>query len=303
MIEQKEQKEQKKNIRILKCNKCFEQLPETDFHINRYLARGRKIICKSCLKKEIQKRKLNKNTKKNTKKNIKIATSQNLDSLEEFDIRKEIWRKDEKTGKHKLFHFSAIYQAQSRSGKSTNMLYQLSKIKDLYDIIILITESSQANIYKNGNLITYITTGKYYKKIIQLIRFFQRKTDNYLNFMIILDDFAKRQDILLRNLFTNARNSKISVIHSVQSSTMVNNQARYNTLYVFLFNQKNSEAIFRTINFWLYNFIETPSELKSKGDKIDFLKNWFLNQTQNYTSMVLNIDKGLVMKSKAPKVD
>jgi hypothetical protein len=287
-------------VRKLKCKKCLEFFPETDFHVNRYLARGRKTKCKPCLKKEYVNRKQRK--KKEKEKIINISSEQDYENLEDFDIRKEIWRKNEKTGKNKLFHFSAIYQAQSRSGKSTNLMYQLSKIRDLYDIIILITESPQAGIYK-GNLIDFVTTGKNYKKIIQVVRFFQRKTENFLNFLIILDDFAKRNDKILRNMFTNARNSKISVIHSVQSSTMVNNQARYNTLYVFLFNQKNSEAILRTINFWLYNFIATPKEIRTKRDKIEYLKSWFLRHTQNYTSMVLNIDKGKVMISKAPKLD
>lgn len=290
----------KKEVRKLKCKKCLEMLPETDFHINRYLARGRKTKCKPCLKDEVSKRRARK--KEEREKIIKRSENQDYENLEEFDIRKEIWRKDEKTGKDKLFHFSAIYQAQSRSGKSTNLMYQLSKIRDLYDIIILITESPQAGIYK-GNLIDFVTTGKNYKKIIQVVRFFQRKTENYLNFMIILDDFAKRNDKILRNMFTNARNSKISVIHSVQSSTMVNNQARYNTLYVFLFNQKNPEAVSRTINFWLYNFIVIPKEITRKMDKLDYLESWFKRQTENYTAMVLNIDAGRVQKSKAPKLD
>lgn len=290
----------KKDIKKLKCKKCLEMLPETDFHINRFLARGRKSKCKICLKDEKKKRE--KRKKEEREGIIKKSDNQDYENLQDFDIRKEIWRKNEKTGKHKLFHFSAIYQAQSRSGKSTNLMFQLSKIRDLYDIIILITESPQAGIYK-GKLIDFVTTGKNYKNIIQVVRFFQRNTDNYLNFLIILDDFAKRNDKILRNMFTNARNSKISVIHSVQSSTMVNNQARYNTLYVFLFNQKNSEAVIRTINFWLYNFIAVPKEIKTKRDKIDYLISWFKRQTENYTSMVLNIDKGIVMKSKAPKLD
>jgi hypothetical protein len=284
----------------LKCKKCMEMLPTSSFHRNNYLARGYKSKCKECLKEEKRLRKERK--KKERDGIIKKVTPQDYEKLEDFKIRDEIWRKDEKTGKHKLFHFSAIYQAQSRSGKSTNMMYQLKQIRDLYDIIILITESPQAGIYK-GKIFDFVTTGKNYKKIIQIVRFFQRKSDNYLNFMIILDDFAKRNDKILRNMFTNARNSKISVIHSVQSSTMVNNQARYNTLYVFLFNQKNSEAILRTVNFWLFNFITVPNEIKTKKDKMDYLISWFKRKTENYTSMVLNIDKGLVMQSKAPKLD
>lgn len=287
--------------KLLKCKKCMEMLPCTSFHRNNYLARGYKPKCKECLKDEKTKR--NERKKKVREGIIKKVEPQDYENLEDFNIRNEIWRKDEKTGKDKLFHFSAIYQAQSRSGKSTNMMYQLKQIRDLYDIIILITESPQAGIYKGDDLIDFVTTGKNYKKIIQLVRFVQRKSDNYFNFLVILDDFAKRHDKVLRNMFTNARNSRISVIHSVQSSTMVNNQARYNTLYVFLFNQKNSEAIMRTVNFWLYNFIQVPKEIKTKQDKMDYLISWFKRKTENFTSMVLNIDKGCVVQSKAPKLD
>ena len=277
-----------------KCGRCKKIKNSESFHKNSRSKDGLQSRCKMC-------RSITKKSKKvaRTEQIKKIApNSQDLENLKEFDMQSEVVRNK------KVHHFSALYIAQSRSGKSTNLLYQIKKIRKNYDIIIMVSDSVHAAIYRNFKF-DLLTNGHNNKcvKIIRFLRKFQKHTNNKFNVLLILDDFAKRSCKYIRDLFTNARNSNISIIQSVQDNTMVSNHSRYNTLYVFLFNNKNSQAIDRTYTFWLKSFIKPPSNLKTEYEKREWTINYFLKNTRNYQAMVLNIDKGLVMRSKAPKLD
>lgn len=278
-----------------KCGNCKEVKKCTDFHLNGHSKDGLQVYCKMCRKKITQKNGL---IKKRIKKVSEECFNQDLDNLEEFQIEKEIMRNG------KLFHFSAIYCAQSRSGKTTNLVFQLNKIRKFYDVIIMISESMHADIYKNFkfDLLTSGSRGNY-QKIIKFVRKFQKLTNNKFNFLIVLDDFSRKQCKVIRDLYSNGRNSAISIVHCVQSVTMLNNHCRYNALYVFLFNQKNAEAIERVYTYWLRNFVKAPCEIKTQWEKKKFVMNWFLKESKNFTSIVLNIDAGKIMKSKATKID
>lgn len=275
------------------CPKCQEVKDNNEYYKNRILWDGLARICKKCVKEE--RGDLKERRRKNIEKiKNKVFGDQDLENLPEFDFKNEIIRDG------KPYHFSGLFIAQSRSGKTTLLKHLLKDIKPYYDIIIMITESIQADIY-NTDLFDFITTSnkQQYKKLINAVRMFQRETKNSLNFLVIFDDFCNPNDAKIRDLYTNGRNSNISVFQLVQDVTMTKNHCRLNSLYVFLFNQKNAVAVERTTHHFLLNFIKTPSELKSKAEKTDYLINWVQRQTQNYNSVVLNIDKGQVMKVKA----
>lgn len=288
---------EKQEIKKKKCPRCLQILPATAefFYRNSSMKSGFQYSCKKCMKKAREiKKKLRREVIEKQKKSDQI----DIDNLKEFDITKEIIRNG------KLFHFSAVYVAKSRSGKSTNLIYQLKKIREYYDIIIMVTESIQAPIYNNFSF-DLLTTGddNQYKKIINMIRSFQKKTGNSLNFLIVFDDFSSARCKVLRNLYTNARNSNISVVSLVQDTTMVSNHVRYNTLYAFLFNQKNPEAIERLYNFFLKSYVPVPKELRTGYEKKDFILNWFAKSAPMYKPIVLNYDQTSIQTSSSPKLD
>lgn len=282
-----------------KCGMCKKVKAASAFHLNNSRPCGLQGHCKACRKAAAQRiLTYKRDARAAAKKNAECSYSQDLDKLEDFDMEKEVIRNG------KVFHFSAIYCAQSRSGKTTNLVFQLNKIRKYYDIIIMISESMHAAIYKNFKF-DLLTTGSKgnYQKIIKFVRRFQKLTNNKVNFLIVLDDFARKQCKVIRNLYSNGRNSSISIVHCVQSVTMLNNHCRYNALYVFLFSQKNAEAIERVYTYWLKNFVKAPENIRTQWGKKKYVMDWFLKESRDFTSIVLNIDAGKIMKSKAVKLD
>ena len=164
----------------------------------------------------------------------------------------------------------------------------------------MITQSGHNLIY-DDEVFDLVTTGedKQYKKIIKTIRLFQTRTNNKLKWLIIFDDFSKPRCPTMRDLYTNGRNSSISVIHLIQDVCMAMNQCRFNSLFIFLFHQKNPQLVKRTVEHFLLDFVPVPDNVRTKHDKMTFLVNWMQNQSLNYTSIVLNVDQGRIMKVKA----
>jgi hypothetical protein len=251
---------------------------------------GLQLACKKCSKQQ----KLNRRKKLLNKHKFIRKATQDITNLPIFDMRKELLAKND-------IFFSASFVAQSRSGKTFLLKSLLRKIRDMYDIIIVITKSGH-NVLYNDPVFDFVTTGAngQYKKVIKMIRLFQEKTNNKLiNWLVIFDDFSKPRCALMRDLYTDGRNSSISVIHLVQDITMLQNHCRFNSLYIFLFHQKNPKLIKRTVEHFLLDFIPVPEGIKTKFDKMTFLINWMQGMSENYTSIVLNVDNGSIMKVRA----
>jgi hypothetical protein len=47
------------------------------------------------------------------------------------------------------------------------------------------------------------------------------------------------------------------------------------------------------------DFVPVPDDVRTKFDKMTFLINWMQTQSQNYNSIVLNVDQGKIMKVRA----
>lgn len=281
-----------------RCSSCRTMKLYKDFHKNRTTSTGRQHSCRKC-------RSVNRKNRREVARTMRIDKVSGANSsmeitdmnnkLPSFEIDKEIMRDG------KLHHFSMIMVGQSRSGKTTSLIDQLNKIDQHYDIVMMISQSMHAPIYKNYKF-DVLVSGKYYKKIIAFIRKLQKLTENKLNILMVFDDFSKNCKVI-RNLYTNARNSKISIISLVQDSTMINNHCRYNTLYCYLFQQKNSEASLRIYEFWLRSFVTPPKILRTQHEKREFLIGWFNKVTADYHPLVLNIDKGSLQTSHSEKID
>lgn len=270
------------------CNKCRIEKLMKFFHKNKYNVDGHSGRCKPCTsegKKMLRERK------------IKEAGLRRFHALEgdlpTINFREAI------TPKGKLKHFTAIFSAISRSGKSTLITWMLNKVKDLYDMVILISQNATADIYDEP--IWDFKIRKNHKKLIKQIRMFQRRTHNKLNILFVFDDFTSPQiksDSSLTNLFVNGRNANLSVIFAAQDHVMINKTIRLNSRFVFILRQTNPQSNFRTIEQFLYGFINVPPGL-SKRLKIEWLRRFLLLHTKNYKAIVLDMDMGEPLSIKA----
>ena len=206
-------------------------------------------------------------------------------SLPILDIYKAITPND------KLKHTTMIFSSISRSGKSTLINYIIKKIKHLYDVIILFSQNSHNDIYDES--IYDIKINRNHKQVIKQIRYFQKKTKNKLNFMIVFDDYTSnriKSDTTLTNLFVNGRNANISVIFSAQEHTMINKIVRLNSRFVFILKQNNPQSNMRAVENFLYGFVQPPKDIKLKKYKIEWCQKFLLSHTQNYNAIVLDMD-------------
>lgn len=263
------------------CNKCKIQKVLKHFHKNRYNHDGHSGRCRPCTSE-------GKKTLK--QKKLEAAGLRRFHALEGglpvINFRKAI------TPKGELKHFTAIFSAISRSGKSTLISWMLNKVKDLYDIIILVSQNATAQIYDDK--IWDIKVRKGHKKLIQQIRMFQRRTHNKLNILFVFDDFTSpsiKSDSSLTNLFVNGRNARLSVIFAAQDHVMINKTIRLNSRFVFILKQTNPQSNLRTIEQFLLGFINTPPGL-SKRDKKEWLRRFQLHHTKDYKAIVLDMDNG-----------
>ena len=280
-------------VKTKKCSTCKTIKPVTEFYKNKIMKDGLQYHCKPCCK-ELKKRTL---MRTKNKYKFKKVVEQDIMNLPDLNFRDSLLKKND-------VFFSSTFIAQSRSGKTYLLKHILKSIRDIYDIVIVITKNTQNSMYKGtDHIIDFVTTGhnNQYKKIIKMIRLFQEKTKNkLLNWLVIFDDFSKPRCPLMRDLYTDGRNARISVIHLVQDTTMAMNQCRFNSLHIFLFHQKNPKLIKRVIEEFVLDFVPVPKEIKTKADKKLFLREWLQHMTQDYTSVVLNVDEGKIMKIRAP---
>lgn len=281
-------KDETANCRVCKKDKTIE-----NFEKHKHTATGYLKTCKQCAgerkhKKLIRQRFIERQlTGKGSEKTVL-----GIDELAQFDIEKEIMCNG------KIKHFTSLFVAQSESGKTVLMMHLLKKLRDHYDIFILISKNIQAEAYDLSKFHFY-TNESNLQKVIYACRYLQRLSNNKLNLLIVVDDIRTRSRAAVQDLFTNGRNSNISTMNLVQHPTMVDNHIRTNCKFIFLFHQKNPELIQATTKKFLNNFVKIPPEYDTRIMRQDFLENWLQTQTKDFTSVVLNIKSGLIQKIRA----
>lgn len=266
--------------KLLNCNKCGKDKPESGFHRNRKLLRGYHQTCKECLKQrriEIKKAKIE-------AMGVRGFRNKKGDLLKINNFKNEIVKDG------KLKHFTLLIPAVSRSGKSTLMTYIVSQIKKLYDLVILVSQNADADIYENDNWDLKID-GRYQKKLVKMLRLFQKKTKRFLNILIVFDDNSNsktKKDTTLIDLVLNGRNQNISTCILSQSDKLISKNVRKNIKFVILLRQTSPESVESNVITFMLRFIKTPK--LSRDDRIQFLFQFLLEHTQDYTGLVLNYD-------------
>ena len=157
---------------------------------------------------------------------------------------------------------SVIMIGSGRSGKTTALGYLLHKYFSKH-IGILMTNSPQANIYKDMDI---IQAPKYCPKVFKDMYTINKNTNNHYQFLAVLDDVTTgiKFDKELQKALTIYRNSQISVIQNIQAITLLNTAGRTNATFVFLFKLNTDEQIEKAVKWYLSSYFPPNTKMADK---------------------------------------
>lgn len=264
------------NIETKKCKKCFLEKSIDSFHRNRRLKGGRSLTCAKCTsirKKYLKDKKLKElGLKRFRDREGDLPKLKNF-----FDLVK-----------NKENGWTCAIPALSGSGKSTLTTYMCKQLKPHYDLICLVSQNVNAKIY-NHPVWDIKIKRKDMDKFIKQIRSFQDRTHDFLKIVIVFDDVTNskfKYSQPLDDLIMNGRNHEFVTILCSQYSKYISKSQRLNFHITILLRETNMKAIEATIDTFLDGFIDTPD--LNKKHRLKWLKNFFLNHTKNYNTLVLN---------------
>ena len=183
----------------------------------------------------------------------------------------------------------------TRSGKSTAMCYIWERFFKKY-ITILMTHSTQADIYKPFKKACAISEG-YHKQLISEPMKINRETNNHYKFCLIFDDLAMsgKSDNEMTKLLTIGRNSNMSAIICGQRLQMLNATGRSNVNFICCFRQNTDTATKDTVETYLRSYFPpgmTVAEMCKMYKELTADHQFFLIDTLNDTIYLskLNLD-------------
>lgn len=184
-------------------------------------------------------------------------------------------------------HFGLI--GSGRSGKSTCMIELYKKIFPRNTISVMMSNSSQASIYKDLPKNKVIVSPAYYPKVIKDMAMINRETKNEYDFLVILDDVVTgiKFDKELLKLLAIYRNSNVSSIISVQAVKLLNSAGRTNFSFILLFKLNSDDQIEIIIRSYLNTYL--PKEM-SMIEKMKLYKQLTAN---HYFLVVDNVNGGI----------
>lgn len=119
--------------------------------------------------------------------------------------------------------------------------------------------------------------------LLKLLHMIQRVTDNKYAFVLYIDDcITAKNDKGLLEAFLTLRNSKISTVMLLQSTTLMNRNARFNVNAVIGLKNNNLEASRQSMEFFFG--ANEPFYGRRIGDQIKM----YQNMTQNHRFIYLN---------------
>lgn len=268
-----------------KCPQCKILKPYDEFHKNAYNKDGHSSQCKVCSKK-VHDVRIHKYAEDNYKKGEFIDKRFHMSDLIDSN---------EDTG------YSVLVYGQSKVAGKTTLLYTiLQKVKDLHDIILLFSPNLNAPIYKHFRKNKKIVMlPKYDSRPINALLEINKKTDRFLNVLVVLDDVVTvKNDSFLREMVLTFRNNKISTIICMQSIKLINKDNRANFNYVFMGKFNSPQIIDDAIEVFLKGTIPIPEEENKKNKREDYLIDFYKRNTDNYHFMVLDLIKNEFKKYK-----
>lgn len=187
---------------------------------------------------------------------------------------------------------SGIIAGSRKSGKTTLINHLYPKLVNYYDIVFFFSFSLHNEIYKD---IQEPKFDRFQPLLVEELFYFQKKTNNQLSIMIILDDCMdneiKNSDPL-NQLFTRGRNSNISVIYSIQYMSMAKNLSRSNSTFIF-FGRSNTPANRELLaEQYLLPLVKCDTSIKTKSKKLEYLDRYIQHHTRDHNFIVIDYLNG-----------
>lgn len=181
--------------------------------------------------------------------------------------------------------YSITLIAMTRGGKST-LLNQIMERYFKNQICILMTESPNADIYKEGFFKSkdVVKCPDYMPSIIKDCYTINKHTDNKYPFCFVMDDLVgHRNDKQMKKLHTIYRNSGMSCFITGQTMSILDTTSRANTNFVLLGKLGNDAIIEEVIKAFLNSYY--PSSWKM----VDKIKRYKEDTKNYYFYMIDNI--------------
>ena len=161
-------------------------------------------------------------------------------------------------------HFGLI--GSGRSGKSTCMIELYKKIFNKGYVTVMMSNSSQASIYKDLPKKQITVSPAYYPKVIKDMALINRETKNEYDFLVILDDVVTgiKFDKELLKLLAIYRNSNLNSIISVQAVKLLNSAGRTNFSYILLFAMNSDDQVEAIVKSYLLSYMPVGLSLIEK---------------------------------------
>lgn len=187
---------------------------------------------------------------------------------------------------------SFLLIGSTRSGKSTAMCWVWERFFKAKHLTILMTLSTQADIYRPLGKSALIASG-FYPELIREPMKLNRETKNSQPFCLIFDDLAAdgKSATDMTKLLTIGRNAGMSCILAGQRMTMLNATGRANCNVVCLFKQNTDSSIVDTIKCYLRSYL--PAEWT-----MNEMVKWYKSITQDHQFIVVNTLEDEVFLSK-----
>jgi len=136
---------------------------------------------------------------------------------------------------------SILMVGSGRSGKTTMLKYLMDTYFQKHCGAIF-SQSAKAEAYKNMKYPLMPLSSVYIPELVNCAYRINRETKNAYPFLFVLDDVPlARNDKELMKTTTVYRNSGISLIHGVQTPTLVSPTCRSNYTFFLLFHNNSSE--------------------------------------------------------------
>lgn len=194
----------------------------------------------------------------------------------------------------------AIFGA-SKSGKTHMLKHVIENIYEQYDLIVLFSMNSNADIYKD--LLEYNNVrliGGFKPEIVTelyQINKLMPSNEKRMNVMFILDDeIDSKNSSTLRNMVVTMRNMKISTIICSQAYSIIDKKSRGNFNFVMLGRFSSIEARQDLIKIYLMD-MDIPNH--STGKKKQVLEKFYRDITEDHKFLVIDNINGLVQNDTA----
>jgi len=196
-------------------------------------------------------------------------------------------------GDEELRDVVCCFLASSRSGKTTLLYNLINQISKEYDIILLFTTNSKSGVYSNfsskDSRIVIIQDMD--SRIINALHYLNQECENEYRILVILDDIIDvRQNKVVKQLFSTYRNAHFSTIHSIQYTTYMNKDSRAQCHRFFFGHLNNLDEVRKVCTNYIYGFegLIYPNGINTKSKKIDYLCEWYMENTKNYNFIVFD---------------